>query len=174
MIQINVDSKGIDRLIFKLEKRVESYTEAVDDTMDEARRIVIDRLRKGKMTNGKLRRSPAKVKRGKYSFDYGKYDREKKAQLTTSIVTLEYSGAMFKNFLINKGSRVNLRNRLFKRSLYFSNNYGFKANGKRSKYTFRQIAEFHDATFGSPNYNLNEVEARAVLRYFKRKLKEKK
>lgn len=172
MIQVKIDSKGIDRMIFKLEKRFESYTEAVDDTMDYARELILARVESGNMANGQFRVSKAKRKFGRYSFDFGKYERKPEG-LPTNKVTLKFSGRMFKNFLISKGGRVNVKNRLFKRSLFFSNNKAIRPNGTTSNITYRELAEVHDKAFEGSNYNMSMAQGKQVLKYFKQRIQKK-
>jgi hypothetical protein len=169
MITINVDSKGIDRMIFKLEKRVESYTDAVNDTMEYGRDLILSRVEGGNMANGQFRISKAKKKFGRYSFDYGKYDRAKKG-LPTAKVTLKYTGNMFKNFLITRATKINVRNRLYKRSLYFSSNFAVRSNGTMSNITYNELAQIHDEKFGSSNYNMSMAQAKKTLTFFKQRI----
>ncbi len=170
MITVNIDEKSIDRFIFKLEKRIESYTEAVDSTMDFAREIILARVETGNMSDGRFRVSKSKKKFGRYESSYGKYQR-KPAGLPTSKVTLKFTGNMFKNFLINKGSRINVKNRLYRRSLYFSNNKAVRANGTRSTLSYRELADVHDEKFGGLNYNASMAQGKQILNYFKNKIK---
>jgi hypothetical protein len=99
---ILMNTRGFDDVIKKVELYYGKVIEVTNDVAIEARKLILKRIEEGKNSSGKQMRTKST---DKYEGDiYSRWQGEDRADagLTTSRMTLKYSGGLYNNFTYRK------------------------------------------------------------------------
>lgn len=114
----NADLSGLNRLISQLEQRSLDYQEAIDSAVKLAQTTILNRVKLGQLVDGGYRVSNNPYNGSRYS------RRQFKARVgkaPTNTHNLYFSGDLHRNFVIDNNMPLNKGNKLFTRSLGFTN-----------------------------------------------------
>lgn len=132
-----IDVRGIDRLILQLEQRKEDYQVAVDEAAKFARDTIINRAKLGQLVDGSYRDTRSLRRIGRYSQRQGRFRR--KTGLAVGVQTLNVTGNLYNNFIVQNGRSINKRNPIFERTVGFTNK-----NVTDREITYSELADIHE------------------------------
>ena len=157
----NVDLSGLNRLIAKLEQRSLNYQVALDEAVKFAQTTILNRVKLGQLVDGGYRVSNNPYQGSRYSRRQFNTRRNNSTPLTTNTHTLSFTGGLYRNFVIDNRLAPNKKNKLFVRSLGFTNNPVPNKN-----ITYSQLAQIQEDKTGV-GFQLSPSQLVRVVAKFK-------
>jgi hypothetical protein len=157
----NADLSGLNRLIAQLEQRSLDYQNAIDEAVKYAQQTIKARVKLGQLTDGSYRVSNNPFGGSRYSERQFRFRKSQSPSLPTGIHNLYVSGNLDRNFVIGSGTSPNKANKLYTRSLGFTNTM---VSGK--KITYAELAQIQEAKTGI-GFQLSPSQLIRVMARFK-------
>lgn len=158
-MSFTVDLSGLNRLIAQLEQRSLDYQIAIDEATKYAQKTIRARVKLGQLVDGSYRVSNNPYGGSRYSERQFKF--RNKRGLTTNTHTLYVNGNLDRNFVINNGVPMSKGNKLFTRSLGFTNTL---IKGK--SITYADLANIQESKTGI-GFQLSPAQLTRVMSRFK-------
>jgi hypothetical protein len=153
------DLSGLNRLIAQLEQRSLDYQVAIDEATKFAQQTILNRVKLGQLVDGGYRVSNNPYNGSRYS--RRQFNARKGVPLPTNSHNLYFSGTLHKNFVINNNMPLNKGNRLFTRTLGFTNNLV-----KDRTITYAELAQIQENKTGV-GFQLSPSQLIRVMARFK-------
>ena len=154
-----VDLSGLNRLIAQLEQRSVDYQNAIDEAVKYAQQTIKARVKLGQLVDGGYRTSNNPYGGSRYSERQYRF-RKAKGKPTGSH-NLYVDGNLHNNFVITNGVSINKANKLYSRSLGFTNTL---IKGK--SITYADLANIQEAKTGI-GFQLSPSQLVRVMARFK-------
>ena len=151
------DLSGLNRLIAQLEQRSFDYQVAIDEAVKLAQQTILNRVKLGQLVDGSYRVSNNTYGGSRYSRRQFNARKGK----PTNTHNLYFSGNLHRNFVIDKGMPLNKGNRLFTRTLGFTNNLV-----KDRTITYSELAQIQEDKTGI-GFQLSPSQLIRVMARFK-------
>lgn len=162
---LNIDVRGIDRIILKLEQRLLDYQNAVDVATDFARDTIIRRAKLGQLTDGSYMTSTNPYRGSRYARTQYIRRRRNSPSLSTLTHNLSFTGNLHKNFVVKRTKSINKKNITFSRTIEFNNTLVAGRRGRSYSLTYAQLATIHEAK--GRMFSLSPSQMQRVIAKFK-------